>query len=167
VSNLKAVSCGIVLLFFIYSIPLHAQTEEQFSYHQFFISPIAEVNMHGWDISYGGGLSIGGGAGVSIGTNVYYFIDSNDINILEMTVFMRFFLLGSNANYGPFAQLIGGMVLYARDNLISIPADIGTMSIGAGFGWRFLLGNRWFVEPAVRAGYPYLIGMGVSTGILF
>jgi len=162
----------IILIFFLLTfsaVTAQAQNTAESSSNQylFFVAPIAEVNMQGWDISYGGGLSIGGGDGVTIGTNIYYFFDSNNINILEITIFMRFFILGNNVNYGPFFQLITGTVIYERDNFTSIPADIGSMSVGVGFGWRFLLANRWFAEPAIRAGYPYILGMGVSTGILF
>jgi hypothetical protein len=34
-------------------------------------------------------------------------------------------------------------------------------------GWRFLFGGHFFIEPAVRAGYPYFAVAGLSAGARF
>jgi len=167
----------VILLLTLMAVPSQAQTsgntEEVDSQpsappqYFFFLAPVGEVNMYGWDVAFGGGLSIGGGDSITMGANILYFADSYKINVLEITIFIRYFILGSEKNYGPFFQLVGGMTIFGREDFAPIPSGIGSMSGGAAFGWRFMLGKRWFVEPAIRAGYPYLVGVGVSTGLLF
>jgi hypothetical protein len=48
-----------------------------------------------------------------------------------------------------------------------MPSEVGTISIGLGVGWRFLLGNLFFIEPAIRGGFPYIVGAGLSAGVRF
>ena len=90
------------------------------------------------------------------------------LKTLEMTVFMRFFLLGFEVREGPFVQLSCGPVIFAEEGKsMSFPAEGGGFSVGLAAGWRFLFGDYFFLEPAFRAGYPYIAGAGVSAGIRF
>jgi hypothetical protein len=47
------------------------------------------------------------------------------------------------------------------------PPKISSTSAGVMLGRRFLLGGRWYVEPYLRAGYPYVAGAGASAGFRF
>ena len=168
----------IVLLFFVsffmvlFSVSARAQTTEQPVYpteHQdFFIAPLAEVIGYGRKgPNFGGGLAIGAGSGAAIGARLLYAADTESVNALELAVFIRFYFFGPEASAGPFVQINAGTAVFARESAVSLPAQVGTISAGLAAGWRFLLGNRWYIEPAVRAGYPYISGTGVSAGFRF
>jgi hypothetical protein len=69
---------------------------------------------------------------------------------------------------GPFIQFSGGPVIFARgEKNITMPSDTVRLSAGFSLGWRFLLGTYFFIEPAIRAGYPYIAGVGLSAGVRF
>jgi len=152
-------------LFFVFPVFfVHGQTANQPSESPgFFIAPLVEVAGYGRKgPAFGGGLALGGGEGVAIGVHFLYAIDTESVHTLELAVFMRFYLLGSNAVTGPFIQLNAGAAIHARKSFPSFPADAGGLSAGIAAGWRFPLGQRWYIEPAVRIGYAYIAGAGVS-----
>jgi len=134
----------------------------------FFIAPLTEVTGHGRNSpSLGFGFALGSDDGVALGLRCLYTFELNStiVNALELTVFLRWYLHGALAYSGPFIQFTGGTVLYAVNESVSVPAGSGMLSAGLGFGWRFPLGKYWFLEPAVRAGYPYIYGAGVSIAL--
>ena len=108
-----------------------------------------------------------GGDTINIGARAVYFADVESVHALEVAVFMRFFIFRSHAESGLFVQLNAGGVAFVRDEAISLPTDIGSLSAFLTAGWRFLFGSRFFIEPTVRAGYPYTIGTGISGGVRF
>jgi len=117
----------------------------------------------------GTGLALAYGKRISIGFRAAYFIDFIDrVDVLELGFFLRFYALKSFLNSGLFVQLSGGHALFIsiKDG-VSVPAQWGTMYGGADVGWRFRLGKRFFLEPFVRGGYPYLFGAGLSAGAAF
>jgi len=118
-------------------------------------------------LSWGGSFTLGYGTGSSIGLKVTWFFSPDDLGTVEINLLLRFYLLGASAYSGPYLQIMGGPSLFYRSGEFSVPSDFGIVSAGVGFGWRFLFLNRWFVEPAVRGGFPYLIGAGVSAGVRF
>jgi hypothetical protein len=118
--------------------------------------------------SRGVGLAFGYGRGSSIGLKTVWFLENNGISVLEINCLLRFYFYGKRAYSGPFLQILGGPALfYSRDSEVSLPAKVGIFTFGAGFGWRFLLFDRVFIEPSVRTGYPYLLGAGISAGVRF
>lgn len=126
---------------------------------------IAMFSIH--NLAYGGGISIGYGRGGAIGFKVAYMLDPDGmIKTLELNVLLRLYFLGASCS-GPFIQLDGGPALFARDENLQIPAEKGTISAGLSLGWRFLLGKYFVLEPALRGGYPYIAGGGISMGIHF
>ena len=174
----------ILLAFSI--VPVHAQTEAQSvqetvspaertdvnkgSPPAFFIEPLAEVNGYSRKgISLGGGLVVGMGDGVGIGFRTLFAKSFGEevLTSVELAVLLRFYPFFSNVPSGFFFQLEGGAVIYAGDKTLSLPAEGGQFSGGLSIGWRFLLGNRFFIEPALRLGYPYILGSGVCAGIQF
>jgi hypothetical protein len=124
-------------------------------------------------LSIGGGAALGYGDRLAFGLKVIYWDDLNNTRSLELNFLLRFYLPGlfrpeAAASSGPFIQFNGGPVIFARhENSISMPSEIGTLSVGLSVGWRFLFGRHFFIEPAVRAGYPYIIGAGLSAGLRF
>ena len=135
----------------------------------FWISPCTELAMYSsTSIAYGGGAAIGYGRGVSIGVRAAYFVENEyQIATLELSFLLRFYFLGRDSISGPFIQLMGGPVIFARDSSMNVPSEYGIFSAGLSFGWRFLLGKIWFIEPSVRGGFPYIAGAGVSAGMRF
>jgi hypothetical protein len=118
-------------------------------------------------LAYGGSLTLGYGSGSLIGFKAAFFFNNEYINTLELDLLFRFYLFGQNAYWGPFIQFIGGVSLINYSGDFAIPSNTGIINAGLSFGWRFILVKRFFVEPAVRAGYPYFYGVGVSAGIRF
>jgi hypothetical protein len=135
----------------------------------FWISPGMETSLYGMeDIAYGGVFTFGYGNGVSIGLRGAFFSSHEGISTIELNFLLRFFLQGVDALSGLFIQLaVGPVIIAGFGEDISFPSNIGALSAGASLGWRFLFANRWFLEPAVRAGYPYLAGAGLSAGVRF
>ena len=133
------------------------------------LCPGAEASMYSTvGMAFGGGISLGYSRGATIGFKIAYFVDTDGLSALELNFLFRWYFLKSMRYSGPFIQFLGGPIFAAPDNgAISVPAEYGTISAGISAGWRFLLGEKWFVEPAIRAGYPYLIGAGVSAGVHF
>ena len=132
----------------------------------FFIAPLAEVVGYSHDsIAYGGGIAIGTGSGTAIGLQFLYFTDPGNFIFMELLIFLRFYFFGPQASTGPYVQFIGGPVIYADTN--PSPSGYGNFSAGLSAGWRIPLGTRFYIEPALRAGYPYIIGGGVSAGFRF
>jgi len=106
----------------------------------------------------------------SAGLKAGYFDNFDTVNAFETALFFRYYLpwlhLPKSID-GPFAQLEAGSVFFfendSNGNNEVIPSFIGGLSAG----WRFNLGERWYVEPAVRVGYPHIWGFGVTAGLRF
>jgi len=122
-------------------------------------------------LAYGGSFALGYGSGSSIGLKASFFSDGEEFKILEVDLLLRFYTFGENAYEGPFIQLIGGasLVNYSAgySGFYLFPSKTGVLNAGFGIGWRYVYYNRLFFEPAVRFGYPYFIGIGISAGIRF
>jgi len=155
-----------VVFVFLAIIPSMAQTAASHG-HGFFIAPLLEVNGYGRERpAVGCGFALGIGDGISEGFRLIYAkaLGGESIDSLELSVFFRVYPLSHNVPTGLFFQLDTGAVIFAYDEAISFPAKAGDAAIGIAAGWRFSLRERWYIEPAIRAGYPYLIGVGVSGG---
>jgi len=119
-------------------------------------------------VSYGGAFALGYGKGSSIGIKTAWYLNSVGVGLLEINCHLRFYFFGKRANYGPFLQFLGGpAILFGGGDGFSLPSEIGAFSIGMGVGWRFLIKDRWFIEPSIRGGYPYLAGAGLAVGVCF
>jgi len=140
-----------------------------FAQEDFWISLNGEGAMYGVEgLAFGGGLSLGYGSGTSFGLKAVWYFGTDKVNTLELNIILRFYLQGAQAYSGPFLQFMGGPTLYSLyEEGLSIPSKFGMISAGLCFGWRFIFVDRWFVEPSVRGGYPYLFGAGVSAGVRF
>ena len=134
----------------------------------FFIAPLAEVSGYGREgLGYGGGLTLGMGDGVSIGFRLLYTGETGEerINALELAIFIRFYPFSSNVPIGLFFQIESGAVIISPNGESAISSEKkGSFVAGIAVGWRFPFGSRWYIEPAIRAGYPFIAGAGVSIG---
>jgi hypothetical protein len=117
--------------------------------------------------TYDAHFTFGYGLGSSIGIKTSLFFGTQNINILELDLLVRFYFLGKDAYWGPFIQLIGGASLIDFNNAFEVPSSTGVINAGLGFGWSFLVNNNFFVEPNIRLGYPYYFALGVSAGVRF
>ena len=152
------------------SVFAQAQSEQARSGQggDFWISLNGDGALYGFEgFAFGGGIALGYGSGTSIGIKAMWYFSSDQINTLEINFIVRFYLRGAQAYSGPFIQFMGGPTFYGYMEGASIPSEIGTITAGFSFGWRFLFVDRWFVEPSVRAGYPYIFAAGVAAGVRF
>jgi hypothetical protein len=162
----------LILLKTLVLIPIFAQ-EQAVARDDMWVCPVFESNWYSISkVAFGGGAALGYGDGLAIGLKVMYCDDTNNIRTLELNFLLRFYLFSMTSkkfrNSGLFFQLNGGPVIFAEDvNTMEMPAKIGTFSAGLSLGWRFLLGRTFFLEPAVRGGYPYIVGAGLSAGVRF
>ena len=152
---------SLVVLFIVLSaVSAHAQTADK---PDFFIAPLTEVIGYSrQSASFGAGFALGAGNGVAIGARFLYGFDTESIHTIEIAAFMRFYFLGADVCTGPFIQLNAGASIHNHEQGVYTPAKAGALSAGVAAGWRFLLGERWYVEPALRFGYPYMFGVGVA-----
>jgi hypothetical protein len=82
------------------------------------------------------------------------------ITVIEPVAMFRWYFLGSGHN-GFFAQAELGAYLILEDGL-TIMFDGGLRA-----GFRLPLGQRFYVEPYGRLGYPFAYGLGVMAGMRF
>ena len=160
----------VFLLVICVSLPniLNAQTAQK-AKEDLSIAVNGEALLYGSDsIAFGGGIMMGYGTGSMLGTKLAYYLNTEeDLAILELSFIFRFYLLGAGMYKGPFVQLMTGPSLINRSGSLEIPPNTGAISVGLCLGWRFLFNDRWFIEPAIRGGYPYIAGAGLSAGVRF
>ena len=160
---------AVCLLLLSICFPLSAQNRAALP-EDLWISPGADIAFYSpVSLSFGGGMAIAYGNGTSIGIKALWLFDNDSqLSIMELCFLFRLYLFGSFANSGLFIQLEGGPAIYfEREEKISLPVKIGTLTAGLTLGWRFLFGKYFFVEPSMRGGYPYIAGAGLSAGVRF
>ena len=86
---------------------------------------------------------------------------AGNLSSFEPKAFFRYNLPWAWAN-GLFAQLEAGSVVYFYHNDV-FPAFSG----GLGIGWRYGFTDVFFIEPALRFGYPFMWGAGLTAGLSF
>ena len=146
------------------------EDQQEMQYYSFFAAPIVEAMMYGRaPPSIGYGFAIGMEDSISLGLKGIYAmpLERYDLTTLEITIFFRVYLFSAGAASGLFAQLTCGFAVFSWENKIELPAEGGTISFGITTGWRFPLGNHFFIEPYLRGGYPYYGGLGLSAGVRF
>jgi len=155
----------ILILFTGLNISLFAQEGEEL-----WFCPSAEIALYSeQSFSYGAGFAIAYGKKASIGLKGAFLFDEQKImDVLELHFLFRLYLFKEAGNKGLFFQFTGGpAIFFPREHEIVLPAKIGMFSAGIAFGWRFLLGNTFFIEPQIRGGYPFIAGGSLSAGLRF
>jgi len=174
---------GLLAMIILSSIPAFAQEagflEAPARRGDFWVCLGGETAFYSYSgISVGPSLSAAYGSKFSIGLRAAWFFDTkNELDALELNFLLRYYFMGgapsvasgeTRPSAGPYLQLTGGPVLFFdKAEGMTMPAHWGRVSAGLTFGWRFLFGKLFFVEPHIRAGYPYLAGVGVSGGMHF
>ena len=165
----QTILVSLVLLFFFISPLLHAQ-ERSTLREDFWVCPIAEASLYSLtSVAFGGGAALGYGDGVSLGLKVIYCSDiNNNLRTLEINFLTRLYLPRLTGHSGLFLQFAFGPVLFTPGNEnIAVPSGLGVFSAGASLGWRFIFGRNFFLEPAIRGGYPFIAGLGLAAGVRF
>jgi len=158
----------IAIFLLLIVLPLSAQ--EETAPQDFWFGLGSELNIYSpTGLSLGVSLAAAYGSGTSMGIKLSCFFDlDGNLNVLEINFLFRLYLFGKSANYGPFLHLEGGpAIFFNSDETVSFPARLGMINLGLAFGWRFLLGKNFFIEPLIRGGYPYIFGAGVLAGMRF
>ena len=92
------------------------------------------------------------------GIRVIFSHDTESIFTFEPLAFFRYYLpLGVP---GFFVQAEMGVSVFLEDDK-GYPA----FSIGAAAGWRYKFSDMFYIEPYVRAGYPFIWGAGLTAGL--
>jgi len=123
----------------------------------------ALYSIHGY--AHGGSLSMGYGDKTSIGFQIIWIPAPEGIDNLEINVLLRRYFRKTETFKGIFCQLMLGSVIFIAEGESAFQA--GSLSAGLTLGWRIPLGKRFYLEPTVRAGFPYFTGAGVSAGLSF
>ena len=130
----------------------------------------AEVNKNSLEsvspaigISFDYGLTRKISAGIKVFASYDLNEKDNDLIVIEPVATLRFYLVSPTGEptSGLFLEGLGGASI-----LLVNSGATAVGNIGGGIGYRFSLGS-FYVEPAFRAGYPYLFGIGVNAGIRF
>jgi outer membrane protein OmpA-like peptidoglycan-associated protein len=162
-----------ILVFFVllcFSAPLFAL---DFWPDEGFVGISPEINGYTREgFSVGGGLVLGIDLNdqFSTGLKVGFFDSLDTLTAFETVLFFRYYLpwlRWPKSNDGLFAQLEAGSVILLESgyhtNLEAFPSFSGGLSVG----WRFNIGDCWFVEPVGRVGYPHIWGGGITAGIRY
>ena len=104
--------------------------------------------------------------GISLGVKIFasYDMNENSSNFVffETLALLRVYLVSPSGEPGTgvFIEGLGGVSIYPPSEY-----SIGK-NAGGGFGYRAAFGN-FYIEPAIRIGYPYIFGAGLSAGFRF
>jgi len=91
--------------------------------------------------------------------------DLGTVSVWNFQLLFRYYLpwLRSSVPVGGFfVQAESGGIL-AFEHGENFP----TFSAGISAGWRYNLPRNWYIEPAVRFGYPHIWGLGITAGYRF
>jgi hypothetical protein len=150
---------GLVIFAVVAAWPLPAE-------EGFFIAPAAEVSLFSVEkAAFGAGLAFGYDGRATLGYRALCFVDPDGLATLELVLFFRAYLPPGRQD-GFFIQAGVGPSIFAREGAL-FPPGANSTSAGVALGWRFPLGKYFYIEPALRAGYPYIAGAGVSAGFRF
>jgi hypothetical protein len=126
-----------------------------------FFAVLGEANMNARrGAAAGGGLAIGFGDGTAFGGKFLFSGRGGPLTVTEAALFFRGYLPSLRGRRGFFAQGEAGTSIVHEKG-----RRPGDFCGGLTLGWRFLFRDRWFVEPYVRAGYPFIAGGGIGAGI--
>jgi hypothetical protein len=150
----------LLFFFFLTAFSLSALEREEL-----WVSPVVEINKYSPDgpAALAGGFALGYGDVGSYGLRLLLASDPDSFVTLEIVAFVRLFLVQPESNTGFFLQLEGGPAFFFDKGQSVWELPVAGLMIG----WRFPLGKRRFIEPALRAGHPYIVGAGLSVGFCF
>jgi hypothetical protein len=123
-----------------------------------------------YSAALGGGLMLGGSfETIGTGLSLLFAQDAEKFITMEALAHLRLYMLflsDAKNSTGLFIQAEGGVALFVH----SEPENTTTMftaAAGLCAGWRIPLGARWYIEPAIRGGFPYIFGGSLAAGYRF
>ncbi|MBQ7882232.1 MAG: hypothetical protein IJ312_05930 [Treponema sp.] len=168
------VETGSYIIFKNYNVARSQQIERLLghasTYYKTSIGIIGEGNMYSIKgIASAGGISFDYAFTKKINAGIKaifsYDVASKDIPIftIEPLAFGRFYLVSPSGEpcTGIFLEAQGGVAIVKVEDEFKI----GFSAVGA-IGYRFGL-NRFYIEPIIRGGYPFIFGAGISAGVRF
>ena len=167
--NNPVLVCLFVIICSLACFPLQAQ-DKAGQREDIWFSPSFDMAMYSpFGVSSGVGIAIGYGSGTSIGLKAAWLFNvDGQVNFMELNALFRVYLSEGQTNSGLFIQIAGGpAIFFGKDENVSFPAILGIPSFGVTAGWRFIMGKYFFLEPSIRAGYPYIAGISLSAGVRF
>ena len=97
----------------------------------------------------------------ALGITITGSMNFKDLYIVDPHFFIRGYIFGGNSGF--FVQYgVGATFITWEDKT----REVWPMA-GIGAGYRFLLGDHFYVEPYGRFGYPFDLGIGVMGGMRF
>ena len=128
-----------------------------------FLGMGAEANANTREGMAGGGsftFGIDANRHIAFGLKAIYSNSFDTVSSLEIPAFVRWF---------PPLQRHGLYVQWELGSSIVFENSKGhwTLLGSLGAGWRYTLGNNWYIEPFVRGGYPFIWGAGITAGLRF
>jgi hypothetical protein len=183
--NASKIAClSYFFLFSLFFFHSFVFAQEQASVREdLWVCPVFESGWYGVSgMAIGGGAALGYGDRLAFGLKAVYWNDLKELRALELNFLARYYFFSmtkaedlsaetgrSGASHsGLFVQFNGGPVIFAHGaHTIAVPSETITISAGLSLGWRFLFGGHFFIEPSVRAGYPYFAVAGLSAGARF
>jgi len=132
-----------------------------------YVGLLAETSGYSrYNTAFGGGIVFGGNFdGIGMGLNLLYAWDAESFIFFETLAHVRLYFSREKDNTGIFLQAEGGVVFFSYENFEI--TDYSALSVGLRAGWRFIMIDNWYVEPFIRGGYPYIFGLGFSSGFKF
>ena len=157
-----------------YEISRSSKTEQLLGrasvWHKASIGNILEINKNSLEfispsigIVFNYGLTRNFSVGVNFITSFDLYEKNNSVLTVESLLTSRFYLVSPTGEplSGLFLEAMGGVSFLFINSELDNAANAGGV-----IGFRFVL-NKIYVEPVLRAGYPYLFGAGVGAGIRF
>jgi len=165
----NAISAAIIFflaLFVIFSFNVFAQDDETSGETENTNSKVAvgaglEWNMNSRENFAMGallGFDINFGASFAAGFNAIFSSNFTNFSVIEPAAFFRWYFLGKG-HTGFFAQAEGGVFIIFEESVSALPMG------GIRAGFRFPLGQKFYIEPYGRLGYPFLFGVGAIAGM--
>ena len=142
--------------------------QEKFIPDAFFAGVGPETNLYtrsgsalGGNLIFGLDLNEHFSAGFKLG----FYHNFKTVETREPVVFFRYYLplFQKWVNKALFAQIELGSITFFETSY----APVTVVSTGFAAGWRFNLPYNYFVEPALRFGYPYMWAINVTAGYTF
>ena len=96
----------------------------------------------------------------AVGVTVTASNNLSGISVIEPAALFRWYFLGREQGW--FGQTDAGGFFASEDG-----ETVTLFMVGIRGGLRMPFGNKFFIEPYVRVGYPFFFGIGAMAGMEF
>jgi len=115
------------------------------------------------------GVDIAQMFGAGIKTSFFHNFDA--IGTLELSAFGRFYFMSLLSDIpllkGFFAQAELGTAVLFEDSGSYSAGSYPAFAAALAVGWRLTFMEKFYVEPFVRTGYPFIWSLGFTSGLSF